>query len=100
MNPSKVIRDKVKKLTDLPNIGVSLADDLKRIGIEMPEDLINKDPMVLFEQLCMHDGVRHDLCVIDVFMSITDFMNGGEPRVWWDYTAERKRLYGRGRIEN
>jgi hypothetical protein len=26
-------------------------------------------------------------------MSITDFMDGGEARVWWDYTAERKRKY-------
>ncbi|MBU0632533.1 helix-hairpin-helix domain-containing protein [bacterium] len=23
-------------------------------------------------------------------MSITDFMNGGEPKVWWAYTKERK----------
>ena len=32
--------------------------------------------------------------MLDVLMSITDFMNGNEPRVWWDYTAERKKLYG------
>jgi hypothetical protein len=32
--------------------------------------------------------------MLDVLMSITDFMDGGEPQVWWDYTAERKRLYG------
>jgi len=32
--------------------------------------------------------------MLDVLMSITDFMDGGAPRVWWDYTAERKRRYG------
>lgn len=30
MNPSKVIRENVTKLTDLPNIGKSLAEDLSR----------------------------------------------------------------------
>jgi hypothetical protein len=32
--------------------------------------------------------------MLDVLMSITDFMDGGEPRVWRDYTAERKARYG------
>jgi hypothetical protein len=31
--------------------------------------------------------------MLDVLMSITDFMDGGEPRVWWDYTTERKKRY-------
>jgi hypothetical protein len=26
-------------------------------------------------------------------MSITDFMDGGEAKVWWDYTPERKARY-------
>ena len=33
MNPSKVLRDEVVLLTHLPNIGPSLANDLKLIGI-------------------------------------------------------------------
>jgi len=42
--------------------------------------------------LCGKTGVRHDPCVIDVFMSITRFMDGEEPRPWWAYTDERKRV--------
>ena len=38
--------------------------------------------------------MRHDPCVLDVFMSITRFMDGDPPRPWWDYTAERKALLG------
>jgi hypothetical protein len=30
--------------------------------------------------------------LLDVFISITRFMDGEAPRVWWDYTAERKRM--------
>ncbi|MBU0632546.1 helix-hairpin-helix domain-containing protein [bacterium] len=93
MNPSKVIREKVVKLTDLPNIGVSMAKDLRFIGINTPDDIQGKDPFELYKALIVKSGKRQDPCVLDVFMSITDFMNGGEPKVWWDYTQERKKRY-------
>ena len=86
MNPTKVVREKVKKLTDLPNIGPSLAGDLRLIGINTPEQLKGKEAFELYEMLCEKTGAKHDPCVIDVFLSITDFMNGGEAKVWWDYT--------------
>ncbi len=93
MNPKKVVREKVKKLTDLPNIGPSLAEDLSLIGIETPEQLQGKEAFELYEELCKKTGAKHDPCVLDVFISITDFINGGEPKVWWDYTAQRKARY-------
>lgn len=93
MNPKKVEREKTKKLTDLPNIGKSLAKDLELIGIDTPEKLKGEDPYKLYQKLCEIRGKRQDPCVLDVLMSITDFMNGGEPKVWWDYTAERKEKY-------
>jgi len=92
MNPAKVNREKLNRLTDLPNIGKSLATDLESIGILHPNDLIAQDAFALYEKLCQKSGTRHDPCVIDVFMSITDFMNGGKPRVWWEYTPQRKEL--------
>jgi len=95
MHPDKVKRETTKTLTDLPNVGPSLASDLRRIGINHPEQLVGQEPAELYTILCEVTGVRQDPCVLDVFMSITDFMNGGEPRVWWAYTPERKRLAGR-----
>lgn len=92
MHPEKVDRKSTLRLTDLPNIGPALAKELKRIGIETPGQLAGRDPVELYGQLCEVSGRRQDPCVLDVFMSITDFMNGGEPRVWWAYTAERKRM--------
>ena len=100
MNPSKVIREKVKKLTDLPNVGPSLADDLRSIEIDAPEKLKGKDPYELYKRLCEVTGSRQDPCVLDVFMSVTDFMNGNEPKVWWDYTDERKKCYGNAKKED
>ena len=93
MNPKKVIRDQVLKLSDLPNIGLSLAKDLRAIGIDNPIDLVGQDPYTLYVKLCEVMGQRNDPCVLDVMISIVDFMDGNEPRVWWDYTAMRKRMY-------
>lgn len=93
MNPKKVVRETTEKLTDLPNIGKSLANDLELIGIDTPEKLKGKDPYELYNKLCEITEKRQDPCVLDIFISITDFMNGGEAKVWWAYTAERKEKY-------
>lgn len=90
MNPAKVIRGQVSALTDLPNIGPAMAKDLERLGIRVPEQLTGRDPYALYDTLCALTGQRHDPCVIDVFISITRFMNGDDARPWWHYTAERK----------
>ena len=90
MNPAKVIRGQVSALTDLPNIGPAMAKDLERLGIRVPEQLTGRDPYALYDALCALTSQRHDPCVIDVFISITRFMNGDDARPWWHYTAERK----------
>jgi len=92
MNPSKVVRENIKKLTDLPNIGKAGAADLQLLGIEKPYDLVGQDPYEMYERLCFITGSRHDPCVIDVFISVTCFINGDEPKAWWDYTEERKSV--------
>jgi len=92
MNPSKVVRENIRKLTDLPNIGKASAADLELLGIVKPSDLVGQDPYKMYERLCIKTGVRHDPCVIDVFISVTSFINGDEPKVWWDYTAQRKKV--------
>jgi hypothetical protein len=94
MNPAKVERSSIHRLTDLPNVGPAIANDLRRIGISVPGQLVGKDPYVLYKKLCRQKGSRQDPCVLDVFISVTRFMNGEVARPWWEYTGERKRLYG------
>lgn len=91
MHPSKVDRTRLQRLTDLPNIGKASAADLELLGIRHPEQLIGRDPFAMHAQLCAQTGVRHDPCVIDVFMSITRFMDGEKAQDWWAFTEERKR---------
>lgn len=95
MNPSKVDRARLVRLTDLPNIGVAMADDLRLLGYHSPAALRGVSPFELYRRLSEATGQRQDPCVLDTFMSVTSFLDGGPARPWWEFTAERKRLTGR-----
>ena len=85
-------RETVAKLDAIPNIGKSIAKNLKLIGINHPEQLVGKSPFELYDKLCDKTGKRVDHCVIDVFMAAVDFMEGGEPKPWWKFTEKRKSI--------
>lgn len=93
MNPSKLRRDRLNELTDLPNVGPRTASTLVRIGIDKPSDLIGRDGFEMYQTLCATTGKRYDPCLLDVYISIDRFMAGGAPKSWWDYTTERKRRF-------
>lgn len=92
MHPAKVDRERLSRLTDLPNVGKATADDLLLLGIRTPAQLVGQNPMELYRRLCRKTGQRQDPCVIDVFMSLTEFMKGEPARPWWAYTEVRKRM--------
>lgn len=83
-----------ERLEQLPNIGPSLAADLRLIGIHHPRDLRGQDAYTLYRRLCEATGQRQDPCVLDTFIAATDFMQGAAPAPWWAYTAERKVRFG------
>ena len=87
-------RQQVQRLTDIINVGPATRDDLVRLGLDRPQKLIGKDPMEMYRRLCEMDKMRYDPCVLDVFISVVDFMNGNPPQKWWCYTARRKREHG------
>jgi len=89
LNPAKVDRNHLTKLTDLPNVGPSLAADLRLLGYAKPAELAGADPVVLYDRLCQLTHERQDPCVLDVFSSITDFLAGSDPAPWWKYSRER-----------
>ncbi len=81
-------------LEQLPNIGPSIAADLRLIGVQHPQELAQQDALQLYQSLCRVSGKRQDPCVLDTFMAATDFMRGAAARPWWHYTAQRKTQYG------
>lgn len=90
MNPSKVDRTRLATLTDLPNVGPAIAEDLRLLGFHRPSQLVGQNPSEMYRMLCEKTGRRQDPCVLDVFVSVTRFMAGEEARPWWAYTRERK----------
>jgi hypothetical protein len=78
-------------LEQLPNIGTSIAADLRSLGIAHPRDLTTADAFQLYQALCKSSGQRQDPCVLDTFLAATDFMRGAPAKPWWDYTAQRKK---------
>ena len=93
-SPKAASADECAALEQLPNIGPALAADLRLIGIREPRDLRGKDAFVLYQKLCAATGQRQDPCVLDTFMAAVDFMRGAPAAPWWQYTAQRKALFG------
>lgn len=79
-------------LEQIPNVGISIAQDLRNIGITKPSQLKNQDGIKLYRKLEKIMGQRHDPCVADTMMAAVDFMNGGKAQPWWKFTAKRKKL--------
>ncbi|MEA3374242.1 MAG: helix-hairpin-helix domain-containing protein [Campylobacterota bacterium] len=84
-------RKEIVKLTEIPNIGKVTAGKFSLLHIDKPHDLIGKDPYRLYSELCHITGEKIDPCLLDVFISAVDFMEGGAPKKWWEFTAERKQ---------
>jgi predicted GIY-YIG superfamily endonuclease len=78
-------------LEDIPNIGPSIAADLRQLGITTPAELPGRDPYVMYDELCRITGQRHDPCLLDTFIAAVRYMEGAPKKPWWKYTAERKR---------
>ena len=83
-------RSTLTRLEQLPNVGPAIAAKLRRVDVCVPTDLLGRDPYALFEELSRRTGERHDPCLLDAFISVVRFMEGGPERPWWEYTAERK----------
>ena len=79
-------------LTDIPNIGKSIAGDLRGLGVNTPADVAAMDPIATYDALRSPMGQRHDPCLLDTFLAAKEFMNGGPKRPWWDFTEQRKTM--------
>ena len=77
----------------IPNVGASIAGDLRSIGVESPQDLVGREPHALYEALCKRTRARQDPCVLDTFIAAVRFMEGAPALPWWRYTAERKKRF-------
>jgi DNA transformation protein len=84
-------------LEDLPNIGKSIAADLRAISILSPAQLKADDPLSIYLSLAKHMGKRHDPCVLYTLMAAKHFLVIGEKLAWWKFTAQGKALLSSNR---
>jgi hypothetical protein len=82
------------RLEDLPNIGTSIADDLRGLGIHSAAELAAHDPLATYLRLCSPMGQRHDPCVLYTLMAARHYLDTGEALAWWKFTEAGKRLLG------
>jgi len=89
---SRSKRNPPVQLEDLPNIGKSIAADLRRIGILRPDQLAKREPIDVFRRLSKVMGHRHDPCVLYTLIAAKHFLKCGEALPWWNFTAEGRNL--------
>jgi DNA transformation protein len=80
----------LSKLEDLPNIGKSIAADLRGLGIMNPQQLAARDPLATYLALGSPMGKRHDPCVYYTLLAAEHFLRTGEKLSWWTFTAQGK----------
>lgn len=85
-------RSEVSDLQRLMNVGVGISRYFERVGIVRVDELVGRDPVEVYEQMCVRDGVGHDRCLLDTIMSAVDQSEGKPGRRWWEYTEDRTRL--------
>ena len=78
-------------LETIPNVGTRIAEDLRTLGYQSPDQLAGQDPYAMYDRLCATTGIRHDPCLLDTFIAAVRFMDGGPAVPWWAFTPERKR---------
>ncbi len=80
------------KLEDIPNIGKSIASDLRAIGILHPQQLAAQEPLAIYFALADGMGRRHDPCVLYTLMAARHFIESGESLPWWKFTEQGRKL--------
>ena len=85
-------QDPSARLEDIPNIGKSIARDLRAIGILYPGQLAERDPLAVYNELAGVMGHRHDPCVLYTLISAKHFLDGGDAEPWWKFTEQGKKL--------
>ncbi|MGD9872919.1 MAG: DUF4332 domain-containing protein [Kiritimatiellia bacterium] len=79
----------VKDLCRIPGVGLSMARDLLDLGITSVDDLVNRNPQKLYDDLSRQRGCHMDRCVLYVFRCAVYFASEPNPDPeklkWWNW---------------
>lgn len=85
-------RQHASRLEDIPNIGKSIASDLRSIGILDPQQLAARVPLEVYLALSDSMGRRHDPCVLYTLMAAHHYLHSGVSTPWWKFTAQGRAV--------
>ncbi len=81
-----------RSLTSIPGVGKSIAEDLRRIGVDRPSCLKNRDAEKLYAKQCRVDGIQHDRCLLYVYRCAVYFAShkkhDPQKLKWWNWSDE------------
>ena len=76
-------------LRRIPGVGKSIAQDLRDLGVTRVDDLRNRDPQALYDELCQLRGAPIDRCMLYVFRCAVYFASEErhDPELlkWWNW---------------
>jgi hypothetical protein len=79
----------VDELQLIPGVGKSIAKDLRILGIKQVNDLRNRNPEELYNELCKRMGKPVDRCMLYVFRCAVYFASNTkhdpEKLKWWHW---------------
>ncbi len=80
-------------LRTVPNVGASIAVDLWDLGFRWPEELRDRDPEHLYEELCRIRGTHIDRCMLYVLRAVVYIVSTDNPDPelvpWWKWKDRR-----------
>jgi hypothetical protein len=85
-------RQVLKQFQKIPGVGKSISKDLYILGYRSVEDLKDRDPLMMYERLCMKEGKHLDRCLLYTFRCAVYFASHKkhepEKLKWWNWTDE------------
>lgn len=83
-----------RRLEDLISVGPAMLRDFELLGIRTVQQLAQRNPAKLYQQLCRATGQRIDICCQDVFSAAVaqarDPFLPAEQCQWWYWSRQRK----------
>ena len=77
------------ELQTLPGVGLSIAVDLRRLGVRSVKGLARRNPERLYARLCAITGERQDPCVLYTFRCAVYAARTERPKAellkWWNW---------------
>lgn len=90
------MRNQLKSLSALKNVGPAALKDFAILGIQTVEQLANQNADDLYLRLQQLTQTKHDPCVWDVFAATIHEAKTGEKTPWWQWTKMRKARQQQG----